>query len=34
LLKIDGLGDIDDVTNRITEALADRGISLPDAALS
>ena len=34
LIKINGLGEIDEVTARITEALADRGISLPDAALS
>jgi adenylate kinase len=34
LLKINGLGEINEVTDRITEALADRGISLPDAALS
>lgn len=34
LIKINGLGEIDEVTNRITEALAQRGISLPDAALS
>jgi adenylate kinase len=34
LVKINGLGEIGDVTDRITEALADRGISLPDAALN
>ncbi|MBC7594737.1 MAG: adenylate kinase [Kineosporiaceae bacterium] len=32
LIKIDALGEIDDVTLRITEALASRGIALPDAA--
>jgi adenylate kinase len=32
LAKIDGLGEIDDVTTRITAALADRGIVLPNAA--
>ncbi|MBG6055613.1 adenylate kinase [Salinibacterium sp. CAN_S4] len=30
LVKIDALGEIDDVTVRITEALAGRGIALPD----
>jgi adenylate kinase len=30
LVKIDALGAIDDVTARITEALADRGITAPD----
>lgn len=32
LVKIDALGEIDDVTARIIEALLVRGISLPDAA--
>lgn len=32
LVKIDALGAIDDVTVRITEALADLGIVVPDAA--
>jgi adenylate kinase len=32
LVKIDALGAIDDVTARITEALADRGIIAPDVA--
>jgi adenylate kinase len=32
LVKIDALGSIDDVTARIIEALAERGIVLPDAA--
>ena len=32
LLKIDALGEIDDVTLRITGALASRGIALPDVA--
>lgn len=31
LVKVDGLGEISDVTDRITEALAERGIALPDA---
>ena len=34
LVKVDGLGEISDVTDRITEALAERGIALPDAALN
>ena len=32
LVKIDAIGPIDDVTERITAALAERGIALPDAA--
>jgi adenylate kinase len=32
LVKIDALGPIDEVTQRITAALAERGISMPDAA--
>mgnify|MGYP000036946775 CR=1 FL=1 len=32
LVKIDAIGAIDDVTARITAALAERGIALPDAA--
>ncbi|MEP6482072.1 MAG: adenylate kinase [Rhodoglobus sp.] len=32
LVKVDALGPIDDVTARIVEALAQRGIALPDAA--
>jgi adenylate kinase len=32
LVKIDAIGPIDDVTQRITAALAERGIALPDAA--
>ncbi len=32
LVKIDAIGAIDDVTARITTALAERGITLPDAA--
>ena len=32
LVKIDALGDIDHVTQRIVDALASRGIALPDAA--
>jgi len=32
LVKIDAIGSVDDVTERITGALAQRGISLPDAA--
>jgi adenylate kinase len=32
LVKIDALGAIDDVTKRITDALADRGIVAPDVA--
>lgn len=31
LVKINGLGEILEVTERITSALADRGIALPDA---
>ena len=34
LVKIDALGEIDDVTTRITAALAGRGIMLPDSARS
>jgi adenylate kinase len=32
LVKIDAIGPIDEVTNRITSALAERGIVLPDTA--
>lgn len=32
LVKIDAIGSVDEVTERITAALAERGISLPDAA--
>lgn len=32
LTKIDAIGSIDEVTERITAALADRGIALPDRA--
>ncbi len=32
LVKIDAIGAIDDVTARITTALAERGIALPDTA--
>ena len=32
LVKIDALGAVDEVTARITEALAERGISAPDIA--
>jgi adenylate kinase len=32
LVKVDAIGAIDDVTARITTALAERGIALPDAA--
>lgn len=32
LVKIDAMGAIDDVTERITAALAQRGITLPDTA--
>jgi adenylate kinase len=32
LVKIDALGAVDEVTARITEALADRGITAPDIA--
>ncbi len=32
LVKVDAMGAIDDVTNRIIGALAGRGIALPDAA--
>jgi adenylate kinase len=32
LVEIDGIGEIDEVTGRITSALADRGIAVPDAA--
>ena len=32
LVKIDALGAVDEVTARITEALADRGIAAPDIA--
>jgi adenylate kinase len=32
LVEIDGIGEIDEVTGRITAALADRGIAVPDAA--
>jgi adenylate kinase len=32
LVKIDALGPIDEVTRRITTALAERGISMPDTA--
>jgi adenylate kinase len=32
LVEIDGIGEIDEVTGRITTALADRGIAVPDAA--
>lgn len=32
LVKIDAIGAIDDVTARITAALAERGIALPDTA--
>lgn len=32
LVKVDALGSIDEVTERITQALAERGIALPDAA--
>jgi adenylate kinase len=32
LVKIDAIGPIDEVTQRITSALADRGIAMPDAA--
>lgn len=32
LVKIDALGDIDEVTERIIAALAERGIALPDTA--
>lgn len=32
LVEIDGIGEIDDVTSRITSALAARGIAVPDTA--
>lgn len=32
LVEIDGIGEIDEVTGRITAALASRGIAVPDAA--
>jgi adenylate kinase len=32
LVKIDAIGAIDEVTERITAALAERGIAMPDAA--
>jgi adenylate kinase len=32
LVKVDAIGEIDVVTERITSALAERGIALPDAA--
>ncbi|CAN5194923.1 adenylate kinase [soil metagenome] len=32
LIKVDALGEIDEVTARIIDALANRGIALPDAA--
>lgn len=32
LVQIDAIGSVDEVTERITAALAERGISLPDAA--
>lgn len=32
LVRVDGIGEIDEVTERITTALAERGIPLPDAA--
>lgn len=32
LVEVDGLGDIDDVGNRIAESLGARGISLPESA--
>lgn len=32
LVEIDGIGDIDEVTGRIIDALASRGIAIPDAA--
>ncbi|MCU1440788.1 MAG: adenylate kinase [Rhodoglobus sp.] len=32
LVKIDAIGPIDQVTQRITSALAERGIAMPDAA--
>jgi adenylate kinase len=32
LVKIDAIGAIDEVTERITSALAERGIAMPDAA--
>jgi adenylate kinase len=32
LVKVDGIGDVTEVTARITAALASRGIALPDAA--
>lgn len=32
LVKVDALGEVDEVTARIVAALADRGIALPDAA--
>ena len=32
LVEIDGIGEIDEVTGRITAALAARGIAVPDAA--
>ena len=32
LVKVDGLGEIDDVTTRIIDSLVERGIALPDTA--
>lgn len=32
LVKIDAIGSVDEVTERITTALAERGIAMPDAA--
>ncbi|MCC6856353.1 MAG: nucleoside monophosphate kinase, partial [Microbacteriaceae bacterium] len=32
LVKIDAIGSVDEVTERITAALAERGIAMPDAA--
>lgn len=34
LAAVDGLGSVDEVTDRITTAIAERGIALPDAAAS
>jgi adenylate kinase len=34
LAAVDGLGSVDEVTDRITAAIAERGIALPDAAAS
>lgn len=34
LAAVDGLGSVDEVTDRITSAIAERGIALPDAAAS